>query len=244
MIVEFIGISGAGKTTLINEVQHRLVEKRPVTTSSNLVTGLVGLQGIENSTVRNLIQEIVCFPYFLGALLNYKDYITHTIRMFSRNSNFSIMTINNLRSIERKIGVLEIAKRYKQKMVILVDEGPIQAAHMFAFNETQMSPQEMEKFSGLLPSPDLIIYVKASLETLVERSMKRSYPPREMISRIRSENEEYIKRAVNLFDQIIESSSIQPRVLIIDNSSNNKDEFANILDQISNFILNSENGAN
>ena len=146
MIVEFIGTTGSGKTTLINRVQHKLGSSREVKTSSDLVTGLVGLQGIKNTTIRNLLQETISFPYFLSSLPNYKDFITQTVRMFSRNSNFSIMTINNLRSIERKIGVLEISKRHKKKKIILVDEGPILATHMFAFNDTQMSKKDMEKF--------------------------------------------------------------------------------------------------
>jgi deoxyadenosine/deoxycytidine kinase len=244
LIVEFIGTTGSGKTTVIDRVHQKLGSSRNVTTSSDLVTGLVGLQGINNTTVRNLLQEIICFPHFLSSYPKYKDFITHTIRMFSRNSNFSIMTINNLRSIERKIGVLEISKRYNKEEIILVDEGPILATHMFAFNDTRISPAEIEKFISLLPLPDLIIYINASLDSLLERSMTRVRPPREMASRNRSENERYLQRAVSLFDQIVESSSIQPRLLIVDNSSNMLGDIDTTANQISEFILNSEQGVN
>lgn len=244
MIVEFIGTTGSGKTTIIDRVQQKLGTSRKVISSSDLVTGIVGLQGIKKTTVRNLLQEFIGFPYFLSSFPNYKDFISQTVRMFSRNSNFSIMTINNLRSIERKIGVLEISKRNKEKVIILVDEGPILVTHMFAFNDTQISQTEMEKFISLLPLPDLIIYITASQDTLVERSLDRDRPPREMAARNRSENVRYVQNAVTLFDQIAESRSIQPRILIVDNSSHELDDIDAAVNKISDFIIKSEQGVN
>ncbi len=242
MIVEFIGSTGAGKTTLINEIQQRLAESRRVTTSSDLVTSLVGLQGIKNTTTRNLAQEIVGLPFFLRSFNSYKDFIAFSIRMFSRNSDFSIKTINNLRSIERKLGGYEISKRYKQDLIILVDEGPILTAHMFAYNDSKVSQLEIEKFTSLLPLPDLIIYIRVPVYTLIERSISRTNPPREMNSRYRSENENYIKRAISIFDRIVENGKIQPRLLIVDNYSEQK--YENLLDHITNFIINFETRIN
>ncbi len=242
MIVEFIGSTGAGKTTLINEIQQRLAESRRVTTSSDLVTSLVGLQGIKNTTARNFVQEIVGLPFFLRSLNRYKDFIAFSIRMFSRNSDFSIETINNLRSIERKLGEYEISKRYKQDLIILVDEGPILTAHMFAYNDSKVSQLEIEKFTSLLPLPDLIIYIRVPVDTLIERSISRTNPPREMNSRYRSENENYIKRAISIFDRIVENGKIKPRLLIVDNYSEQK--YENLLDHITNFIINFETRIN
>jgi deoxyadenosine/deoxycytidine kinase len=244
LIVEFIGSTGSGKSTLINDVQHRLAKSRQVTTSSDLVTGLVGLQGINNVTARNLVQEFVGLPYFLRSFKKYKDFISFSIRTFSRNSSFSVKTINNLRSIERKLSGYEIFKHYTHDLIILVDEGPILTAHMFAYNDSNISQLEIEKFVSLLPLPDLIIYIQAPVETLLERSMNRSNPPREMNSRNRSENEQYIKRAVSIFDRITKNGNIHPRLLTVDNSDCNEQDFITTLDRITNFILKSEYGKN
>jgi thymidylate kinase len=244
LIVEFIGSTGAGKTTLINDVQHRLAESRRVTTSSDLVAGLVGLQGIKNITARNLVQEIVGLPFFLRSLNRYKDFIAFSSRMFTRNSDFSIKTINNLRSIERKIGGYEISKRYKHDLIILVDEGPILTAHMFAYNDINLSQLEIEKFTSLLPLPDLIIYIRVPVNTLIERSINRTNPPREMNSRNRSENENYIKRAISIFDSIVENKKIQSRLLIVDNSNFHEKKCDTLLDHITNFIIDFETRVN
>lgn len=244
MIVEFIGTTGSGKTTLISHVRRKLSNTREVTTSSDLVTSLVGLQGIKNTTLRNLLQETISFPYFLSAYSKYSEFVIKTVRLFSRDSSFSIMTINNLRSIERKVGGLEIARRQDPKKVILVDEGPFLTAHMFAFNDTPLSQNEIEEYIDLLPLPDLIIYIKASLEVLVERSLNRPRPPREMAARNSTDNVEFIKHANSIFDQIIETSFIQARTLIVENSSPDPDEIEMTVDQISNFILSHEQSLN
>lgn len=244
MIVEFIGSTGAGKTTLINDVQRRLAKSIPVTTSSDLVTSLVGLQGIKNITARNLVQEIVSLPFFLHYFNRYKDFISFSIRMFSRNSNLSIKTINNLRSIERKLGGYEISKLNKQDLIILVDEGPILTAHMFAYNDNNMSQLEIEEFTRLLPLPDLIIYIRVPVDTLIERSISRINPPREMNSRNRSENENYIKRAISIFDRIVENKKIQSRLLIVDNSNCPEKKCDTLLDNITNFIIDFETRKN
>lgn len=244
MIVEFIGVTGSGKTTLINQVRHKLSSSWDVTTSSDLVTGLVGLQGIKNTTARNLLQETISFPYFLGSFPNHSQLISQTIRLFSRNTSLSVTTINNLRSIERKLGGLEIAQRQDQNKVILVDEGPFLTAHMFAFNDTPITKEEINEYSNLLPLPDLIIYIKATTEVLLERSLNRSRPPREMKARNRSENEEYIKRAESLFDLMVKSSNIQSRMLIVDNSSPDLDAIDQSVEKISDFILSSAKGLN
>lgn len=236
MIVEFIGSTGAGKTTLINEVQSRLVKSRPVITSSDLVTSLVGLHGIKNTTASNLVQEIVGLPFFLRSFKKYNDFIAFSIRMFSRKSDFSIKTINNLRSIERKLSGYEISQRYKGNKIILVDEGPILAAHMFAYNNN-VSQLEIEKFTSMLPLPDLIIYIRVPVDTLIERSLSRTNPPREMNSRNRSENENYIKHAISIFDRIVDNGIIQPRLLIVDNSKYAEQKYDALVDYITNFII-------
>ena len=129
MIIEFIGSTGAGKTTLISEVQRRLSQITVVATSFDVVASPLGLQRVTHLTIRNLIQEIVGFPFFIGSLYRHKAIIVFILRMLARQASFSFFTINNLRSLERKIGVDEIIKRRQHDKIILVDEGPLLLAH-------------------------------------------------------------------------------------------------------------------
>ena len=241
MIIEFIGSTGAGKTTLISEVRHRLAQTTEVTTSFDAVASPLGLRGVTHLTVRNLIQELVGFPFFIGSLYRHKAIIVFILRMLARQASFSFFTINNLRSLERKIGVDEIIKRRQHDKIILVDEGPLLLAHnVFVYSGAHYTCEEIARFASLVPLPDIIIYIKVPMDILVQRSLQRTDPPREMRSRDRELIEKHINRAVKMFDQLIAAENIQARLLIVENPDSNHQGYNKAVDDIIEFILSYE----
>ena len=216
MIVEFIGSTGAGKTTLINEVHRRLAKTSQVTTSIDLAAGLLGLKNLTNPTLQNLAQEFISLPFFIGTLYKYNEYLRHTVKLFWRKTSFSMQTIHNLRSLERKIGMYEITKIFGKDQVILVDEGPILAIYMFVSTKNTYTPKEIAQFIDLLPLPDLVIYIRASVDTIIERTVRRADPPREVDRKNPAEMEEYIKRTIAMFDQLTQSENIRSRLLVVE----------------------------
>lgn len=237
MIVEFIGSTGAGKSTLINEVRCRLAKSSHVTTSIDLATSLVGLKGLKNPTLQNLVQEFISIPFFIGTLHKYNGYLRHTIKLFWRKTSFSMQTIHNLRSIERKIGMYEITKIFGKNRIILVDEGPLLAAHMFVSTRNEYTPQEIAQFTDLLPLPDLVIYIRASVNTIIERTLQRADPPREVDRQNPDEMKEYIKRAVATFDQLTQAENIRSRLLVVESSDIAKPDFNKVIDSVCHSIL-------
>ena len=87
MIIEFIGSTGAGKTTLISEVQCRLAKSAEVTTSFEFVAAPLGLRGVTHPTARNLIQEVIGFPFVVRSLRRNVKFIVFILRMLAE-SNF------------------------------------------------------------------------------------------------------------------------------------------------------------
>ena len=237
MIVEFIGSTGAGKTTLINAVHRRLEETSRVTTSIDLATGLLGLRGVTNPTLQNLIMELVSLPVFILTLYRHNEFIRHTVKLFWRKTGFSIQTIHNLRSLERKIGMYEITKHLGKDQIILVDEGPILAAHMFISAGNTYTPEEITRFTDLLPLPDLIVYIRASVDTIIERTVRRVDPPREVDLKNPARMETYIKRTVALFDQLTQAENIRPRLLVVESLNNSEPEFDQVIDNVYQAIL-------
>jgi len=237
MIIEFIGSTGAGKTTLISAVRGRLAQTTEVTTSFELVASPLGLGRVTNLTARNLIQELVGFPFFIGSLSRHKAFIIFIVRMLARQASFSFFTINNLRSLERKIAVDEILKRRQHNKIILVDEGPLLLAHnVFVYSGVHYTDEEFARFAALVPLPDIIIYIKAPLDMLVQRSLLRADPPREMKSRNRGLVEKHINRALKMFDQLVAAENIQCRLLIVENSDSNHHGHNKAVDDIVEFI--------
>lgn len=237
MIVEFIGSTGSGKTTLISEVHRRLTKTGRVTTSIDLATGLLGLRGVTNPTLQNLAMEFVSLPVFILTLHRHNKFIGHTVKIFWRNTGFSMQTIHNLRSLVRKIGMYEITKHLGKDQIILVDEGPILAAHMFVPAGNIYTPEEITRFTDLLPLPDLIVYIRASVDILMERTLRRADPPREIEVKNLTRMEAYIKRTVTLFDQLTQAKNLQPRLLVIESLDIADLGFNQVIDSIHQAIL-------
>jgi deoxyadenosine/deoxycytidine kinase len=239
MIIEFIGCTGAGKTTLISKVQRKLAETSDVTTSYELVAAPLGLRGVSHRTVRNFIQEITVLPIFIRTLNRNKEPIVFTLRMLERQADFSIFTLNNLRSVERKIGVHEMIRRRENDRIVLVDEGTLLLAHkVFVFSSADYTPDEIATFASLIPLPDIIVYVKAPFDSLVKRTLQRTDPPRELRSKNQAMVEKYVSRAVTMFDRLVKADSIQSRLLIVENLDTNANGNNNTVDNITQFVQN------
>jgi|SRR5215207_167751 len=240
MIVEFIGSTGAGKTSLISKIHQQLAQTKVVTTPFDLIATPLGLGRVTHPTAQNLIQEFVGLPFFIGSLTRHGKFLSHTIEVFSRNTNFSIHRINNFRSLERKIGMYELTQRYDKGQIILVDEGPILAAHMFVFTGSIVTPAEIAAFANLLPLPDLVVYIKAPVEVLVRRALQRHDPPREMGKKDPVMTEKYVRDATAVFDQLMESERIKSRLLVVDNPDLMAEEHDRLAADVIAAILNHE----
>ena len=238
MIIEFIGSTGAGKTTLIDEVQRRLARTAGATTSFELVAAKLGLSNIRQTTARNLIQELYGLWYLIRSLPRYKATIDFSLKMIARKAGSPIFVINNFRSLVRKIGIYEILRRQQADNIILVDEGTVLLAHvLFIYNSAYYTPEEITQFASIVPLPDLIVYVRTPVQNLIERSMRRTDPPREMKAKNPEQIEKYVSDAVSMFEQLIETEEIRDRVLIVDNpeSVNRRSEKA--VEFVTEFVL-------
>ena len=243
MIVEFIGSTGAGKTSLISKIHQQLSQTKVVTTPFDLIATPLGLSSINHPTAQNLIQELIGFPFFIGSLSRHGKFLSHTIEIFSRNTKFSIHRINNFRSLERKIGMYELTQRYDTGKIILVDEGPILAAHMFVFTGSIVTSAEIAAFANLLPLPDLVVYIKAPVEVLVKRALQRPDPPREMGEKDPVMTEKYVRDATTVFDQLMEAERIKSRLLVVDNPDLTTEEHEKLAADVTAAILNHQNSA-
>ncbi|MFN8454779.1 MAG: hypothetical protein U0401_08945 [Anaerolineae bacterium] len=157
-------------------------------------------------------------PFFVGSLPRYQALVIFTLRMLARQANVTFSTLSNLRSLERKLGMYDIIKRYERERIILVDEGPVLLAHnIFVFTSALYTSEEIARFAALIPLPDVIVYVRAPLDSLIKRSLQRTDRRRELESLNSAQLEECIKRAVTMFELLVKAEKIRGRVLIVEN---------------------------
>jgi len=243
MIIEFIGSTGAGKTTLISEVQRRLAEQAQAVPSFDLVADLLRLRHVTNPTVRNLIQDLVGLPFFIGSLYQHRAFVGFALKTLARHKSYTFFTANYLRSIVRKIGTYEIFKRYNHNRIILVDEGTVLSAHLlFVYTRTIYSQEDIETFASLVPLPELVVCIRAPVDNLAQRSLKRSDAPKEIRWKNQKLVEKHVSRAAKMFDQIAETKEIRDRVLVVANPVSTDEERGVVADRIAKFILNYKPG--
>ena len=240
MIVEFIGSTGAGKTTLIAEVERSLRACGPHAARYELATNLFGLRRVQHPTLRNVIQDVRGLPSFVGSLHRHRAFCAFAWTMLARHQRGRLVTANYVRSIIRKIGTYEFVKRRGRDRVVLVDEGTLLAAHLlFVFTGIELCQSDIETFARLVPLPDVVVYVTAPVERLVERSLRRTDVRREMRSQDPLLVEQHVRRAAETFDRLTETDVIRNRVFVVDNSDSTSGERRIIADQIAAFITQS-----
>lgn len=238
MVVEFIGSTGAGKTTVLGSVERRLANRKPTITSADLVTGLLGLRGVNHPTVRNLIQEVLGFPFLFSTLYQHWAFFVCTMKLLLRNARPDVTTISNLRSLERKLGVYTLVRLIAGDRIILVDEGPVLAAHMFIHGAGRPAAREIATFAETVPLPDAIVHVRAPVDTVVHRTLLRPDPPRELSSRSRCEVVRYSEAAAALFDQLAAALSGVVPILVVDNPDMDEQRQQAVVKSIASFIMN------
>ena len=222
MMVEFIGSTGAGKTTVAAAVQRRLAVRGGTQTAPDLVASLVGLRPLARPFYRNLACDLVGLPFVLGSLGRQAAFLRFVLQVLARQP-LTLQAANRVRSTLRKIGVYEIIQRYGGGRIVLVDEGTILHAHnLFVYTSQEWSPEDLDRFARVVPMPDVVVYVTAPLALQIRRSLERSDPPREIRSRNPRLVELYVARASALFEALVGIPSIGERVVRVDNSGDQR----------------------
>ena len=104
-------------------------------------------------------------------------------------------------NIVRKVGVDALARRASDRRTVLVDEGVLLSAYqLFVYSDAPYGDVDLDRFARLVPMPDRIVYVKAPLDLLVDRAIRRPDPRRELAGRSRDQVADGLARAVELFE--------------------------------------------
>lgn len=181
MIIEWVGCSGTGKTTLREEVYKNLTRsgvdvRRPL----EIFLGRTIAKSVTSESIRNIVLDVLIIPWAIFSAAKYRLFFKFCLAILN-NGYFSVgRKFTLLRSIFRKMGLYVFLKKFCDKgRPILFDEGTVHIAQFLFANENKkdFSEEEIKRFCELVPTPDLIIQIMASESEVLERTFKRKHLP-------------------------------------------------------------------
>lgn len=210
MIVELIGCTGAGKSTLA----QALVERWPGDAVRLHDLALVGpLRGVTQPTAVNLAQELVSLPSLVAATRRRAPFLAYAARTLTRTAPTPLHRANRLRGVARRVGMLELAARREEGRLVVSDEGTVLLAYMLVLDGTLRSPGDLERFAELVPLPDVVVHVSAPADELVRRARQRTDRARQLGDRSTEELDALLRRTVDVFDSLVAEPRIARRAM-------------------------------
>jgi hypothetical protein len=238
MMVEFVGATGAGKSTLAGEARRHLAPEVDVVDARDLVAEKLGLRPLQHPTLRNLVADLGALPQLLLAWRRHRSYLAFVLRMLGRQGRVTLQTLNYLRSVVRKLGVYEIARRGASDRIVLVDEGTLHSAHLlFVYADSEFGAGDLARFAELVPLPDCVVHVKAPVQELAARTRLRPDPPRELRAGREGEVGGCLERACEVFDGVVAATAPKRPVLVVRNESDAAAEQMTAARQVAAFVL-------
>ena len=223
MRIEFIGCTGAGKSTLNHRILRKCHEQGiDAWMGYDFVLRQMRLDWIESKPIRGLLVNLLAL---FVCLVSWR-----TNRAFCR---FAIQTVWRLpatitwfqklyvgRDVLKNIGIHEIIRRRAvDGQLILLDEGTVHTAHyLFAHVSAEPNINDISTFIGLVPLPESIVYVKHDETVLIERTLARGH--KRIPDRSYASVERFIKRARAVFDALEHQPALRGRLLVVDSRQN------------------------
>jgi thymidylate kinase len=222
MIVEFVGSSGAGKSSLVERLLGSVPQGSALVDAWDLVAR-PGRRWTTHPTVRNLVADAVVLPTFTSIVRRDPAFARFASERL-RHHPSTFARWNYLLNVERRVGMQALTRRRARGRIVLADEGALLLAYqLFVYTAAPFERADVERFVELVPLPDRVVYVRAPLETLVERSIGRTDRRRELAGDDRAEVERWALRSVELFDMLTASPAISNRLLVVDNPGGQAD---------------------
>ncbi len=218
MIVEFVGCSGTGKTRLRRSVYERLVDLgKPVRVPLELFIGQRMAGRIESERIRNVLLDILVFPWFWIGLRKHRDFLVFAFELLRKKKRPFMRPLLLLRSVIRKLGIHTFCSRRRcWDLIVLVDEGTVHIAHLLLVSGTEeVEWDSVRRFARIVPCPDHVVYVTASFPLIEQRTLARSDQPIKEVSR--DELSLFLQEALEIFSWIFGEALVPAPVIQVEN---------------------------
>jgi hypothetical protein len=221
MIIEFMGSTGAGKTTLGNGVLGDCREQGiDILMGPDFVLEQSRLKWIRSKFARTLCLDLLSAFACLATWRNNFEFYAFASKVIMRLPVAWFEKLNLARNVLKKIGIYEIVRRGgSDRQIVLVDEGTLHAAHnLFVHVSERTNAGDLATFARLVPLPDVAICVTQSESVLIEKTMGRGH--KRIPDRSYANTELFVKQALDTFDKLVRQLVLEERMLMLDSKRN------------------------
>jgi hypothetical protein len=180
MLIEFVGCSGAGKTTVVEKVLAALSERnRTAASSTALIATATHTAWIRNLFLRNICLDFLLLPWLLLALKHHFRFCLFGLLQIVRNADSGLSVLQRVLSQLRNVAANELLRRlHPNPEFILVDEGTVCGVHnVLVYPNRAPATTAIQAYAKLVPKPDLIIHVNSPVQLALSRTKSRYDPP-------------------------------------------------------------------
>ena len=215
MYIEFTGCTGSGKSTASDSTIRRLGAGGKVLSVHADHFTVLGprFERVRHPTVQNLLLDARGLEYYLRSA-ECRAFMRLAEDLFRRHTDFFPRRLNQRRAVLRKFVVHAImtAKRDAAQFRV-VDEGIVHSAHNLLVHAGGVpGDEEIALFAERVPLPDVLVWVRAPVEVILDRTMRRpDRPLRSDEARLR----EFVEHACFVFERVMTSARLAARTICV-----------------------------
>src|SRR4051794_38158012 len=180
LVVEFIGVTGVGKSTLVAAVAEVLsAEGIQVLEAHEAILAPYRLTFARGAKVRSLLVHFLAVLPFLRYAMTRRglELFRLGMRLIARDGGGLWIAVNLLRNFVKRIGghllLMRLRPRLRDCDVVLWDEGVVHAAHnLFVHTGSAPRRHEIALFARMVPKPDVLVWVTAPVAQSLEVTLR------------------------------------------------------------------------
>jgi thymidylate kinase len=222
--VEFIGATGAGKSTLVAALLEAL-EARGVRVceAHEAILARYGLAFIAGPALRSALVSALSFYSFLRFLCTRDGFRLWwlAVRVIARDAGSFRIAVGLLRNVVKRMGVDRMLRRLRPVLrpcdVVVCDEGLVHAAHnLFVHAGSAPRREEIALFGALVPTPDLLVWVTAAPAQSAAVILQRGHP---RVTATPGAARAFAEHSRTTFEALAAAPRLRERIYRLDNSA-------------------------
>ena len=218
-IVELVGVTASGKTTLCGELEREMAGRGGVVRSpEDVVLGKLSWRPRRTSVIRWLMAEAFVVPAIVASTRAPDSGVLREVARLALDVHGDgwLHRANIMRNFQKRLALDRSARRSTEDGLVLVDEGLLQVAHgLFVSHRSEPRMDLVERYAQAVPLPDVVVRVVRDWDALSRVFRDRGHK-RVPVER-REAADAYLDHAHRVLEALCSHARVSERVVLSNN---------------------------